>query len=88
MSDWEYSESSCPKCGLQMAWRRCDQCEDGCVEDDDGVNGRALERCDGCAGRGFAEWCRGCGWDNVFKHFLSPQYEAEWQASTGKQGKL
>jgi predicted RNA-binding Zn-ribbon protein involved in translation (DUF1610 family) len=80
MCDWEYSESSCPKCSNQMAWRCCGLCEDGYWEDDDGVNGHAFERCDNCNGKGLEEWCQECGWDNVFKCFLSPRYEAEWLA--------
>lgn len=78
--DWEYSETDCPKCHSQMAWRCCSGCEDGYVEDDDGVNGRSLEKCDNCNGTGHEEWCRACGWDNVYKEFLSPTYEAEWLA--------
>jgi predicted RNA-binding Zn-ribbon protein involved in translation (DUF1610 family) len=73
--DWEYSDNSCPKCGASMAWRRCNQCEDGYWEDDDGINGSELVRCDNCRGRGHEEWCRECGWDNVYKEFLSPEYE-------------
>ena len=80
--DWEDSDSGCPKCGSDMAWRSCDQCEDGYWEDDDGVNGSEMTRCDSCNGTGHEEWCRECGWDNVYKHFLSPKYEAEW---LGKQ---
>lgn len=86
MSDyWEYSDSDCPKCGSQMASRRCGAigCDDGVYEDDDGINGRSLERCDECKGTGWEEWCRECGWDNVFKCFLSPKYEAEWKAKQG-----
>lgn len=78
--DWEYSESGCPKCHSEMAWRRCNQCEDGYWEDDDGVNGSETVRCDNCNGTGHEEWCRGCGWDNVFKHFLNPECEAAWKA--------
>jgi len=89
MSDWEYGENSCPKCHSEMAWRHCDQCEGGYVEDDDGINGCSLERCDNCNGKGFEEWCRECGWDDVYKCFLSPEYEREYlekQAASAGSG--
>lgn len=75
MSDWEFSEESCPKCGEQMAWRRCN--EIGCGDDleDDGFPAGI---CDNCNGEGYDEWCRECGWDNVTYRFLAPQYEKEW----------
>jgi predicted RNA-binding Zn-ribbon protein involved in translation (DUF1610 family) len=78
--DWEYGDNGCPKCHNEMAWRRCGQCEDGLIEDDDGINGRSYDRCDTCNGTGHEEWCRECGWDNVYKQFLSPKCEAEWLA--------
>ena len=80
--DWEYGENNCPKCHNEMAWRTCSSlgCEGGEVEDHDGVNDWGPSRCDNCNGKGFEEWCRECGWDNTYKRFLSPQYEAEWLA--------
>ncbi len=77
MSDWEYSDESCPKCGEQLAWQRCDNCENGVWEDTD-CNGTEYDSCDNCDGRGHYEWCRECGWDNIFGCFLSPKYEKEW----------
>lgn len=77
MSDWEYGDNDCPKCHNQMAWRRCDQCEGGYWEDED-CNGVEQVRCDTCNGTGHEEWCRECGWDNVYKQFLSPKYEQEF----------
>lgn len=77
-------DESCPKCGAELASRRCESlgCEDGIYEDDDGVNGAEYYRCDDCNGMGFQEWCRECGWDNVFKQFLQPKYEQEWNRRT------
>lgn len=83
MDDWEYSDTDCPKCHSQMAWRHCMSCGgQGWVDDDDddGWDECSDTRCDDCNGRGIEEWCRECGWDNVLKHFLSPKYEAEWLA--------
>lgn len=84
MTDWEYSDSSCPKCGAQLATRSCNGCGgEGYVEDDDGVNGLSYDPCDTCDARGHQTWCRGCGWDVNYNRFLSPQYEAEWKAKRG-----
>ena len=78
MSDWEYSDESCPKCGEQLAWMACsDGCDDGVWEETD-CNGTEYNRCDNCWGRGYQEWCRGCGWDNAEQMFLAPKYEKEW----------
>ena len=62
MSDWEYSDYYCPKCGEQLHERDCD-CEDGysyhdCGEDtccclDDSPN----VKCDECGGTGIMRWC-------------------------------
>lgn len=80
MDDWEYSDNDCPKCGAQTALRHCYECGgSGRIEDEDDEWGFD-ERCDNCNGKGIEEWCRECGWDVVFKHFLSPKYEAEWLA--------
>lgn len=82
MSDWEYSDVGCPKCCNDLAWRRCHSCGgEGSYEDDDGVNDLGFEACEDCKGTGHEEWCRACGWDNVFKCFLQPKYEAEWLAT-------
>lgn len=78
MSDWEYSDESCPKCASQLAWQRCNHCDAGVWEDDDGINGIEYIPCDNCNGRGRHEWCRECGWDEVEKRFLSPHYEEEF----------
>lgn len=81
MDDWEYSDNGCPKCFSDLALRRCHSCGgEGWYEDDDGINGSPNERCEDYKGKGFEEWCRECGWDNVFKCFLQPKYEAEWLA--------
>ncbi len=87
MSDWEYSDESCPKCGQQMATRSCDVigCDDGYIDeyDDDPINfaeGESYERCSECRGTGIHEWCRECGWDNILKHFMSDEYEQAWLA--------
>ncbi len=80
MSDWEYSDSECPKCSAQLACRRCNQCEDGEIEHDDPMWPREADRCDTCNGRGYEEWCRDCGWDCVYSQFLNPECEAKWLA--------
>jgi predicted RNA-binding Zn-ribbon protein involved in translation (DUF1610 family) len=80
MCDWEYSDRDCPKCGNQLASRRCNQCEDGRVEYDDDEGRTAYDRCATCNGTGHEEWCRECGWDVTEGCFLSPKYEAEWLA--------
>lgn len=81
MDDWEYSDDDCPKCGSQLAYRRCAPCEgEGCVIGDDEEDGWEVnERCDMCDGKGYEEWCRACGWDMNFKCFLSPEYERAYQ---------
>ena len=76
MSDWDYSSDECPKCYSTLAVRDCD-CDGGVWEDTD-CNGTEYFHCDDCRGLGYHEWCRECGWDNVFNCFLSPQYEKEW----------
>jgi hypothetical protein len=80
MIDCDIEDEGCPKCGETLAYRRCEAigCEDGMYEDDDGVNGVEYYSCDDCLGLGYQEWCRECGWDNVFKCFLQPKYEQEW----------
>lgn len=77
--DWEYSDDDCPKCGAQLATRRCDAlyCEDGDIEDDSDPEWPETGKCDECNGKGHLEWCRECGWDMNYQCFLSPQYEAE-----------
>lgn len=88
MSDWEYSDSDCPKCGETLATRRCDAlyCEGGTIEDDSDPEWPETERCDECRGNGYLEWCRKCGWDVIESQFLNPQCEAEWLAKQeGKQ---
>jgi predicted RNA-binding Zn-ribbon protein involved in translation (DUF1610 family) len=79
-SDYEESDRDCPKCGAQLATRRCDEigCDGGRI--DEGFTWGVEERCDRCNGRGHLEWCRECGWDMNYSQFLSPQYEAEWLA--------
>lgn len=98
MSDWEYSSISCPKCGNTMATRDCDVigCDDGYIDeaDDDPINfmeGESYERCSECRGTGCHLWCRECGWDDIFKHFMSPEYEQDWlvnEALAGRVGDL
>jgi hypothetical protein len=87
--DWEYSEDECPKCGSQLASRRCDElgCENGEIEDDDGLGWVDIDKCDACNGKGYQEWCRTCGWDMTYGQFLSPQHEAEWLAKQREQGR-
>lgn len=82
IDDYEESDNACPKCGETLAYRRCSAlgCEDGTIDDDDDPLWPESVTCDTCCGVGYEEWCRCCGWDNVAKHFLSPQYEAEWKA--------
>ncbi|MEW6212927.1 MAG: hypothetical protein AB1631_31680, partial [Acidobacteriota bacterium] len=75
MSDYEYSDDDCPKCGAQLAGRHCNQCEDGEIDLDDPLWPDAV-RCDTCNGTGHEEWCRECGWDVTYGRFLSPQDEA------------
>jgi hypothetical protein len=74
--DWEYSDDSCPKCGEQMSYRQCTQL--GCGWDDDDDEWPTV--CDNCRGMEYEEWCRSCGWDNVFKCFLNPKCKAEYEA--------
>jgi hypothetical protein len=81
--DWEYSDDDCPKCGEQMAYRDCYECEDGVWEFTD-CNGTEYVRCDSCGGNSYYEWCRECGWDNVFNCFLSEQYEKEFYEKQSK----
>lgn len=76
--DWEYSETECPKCGETMATANCNDCDEGVWEDDDGINGVEYITCDNCYGSGYHLWCRGCGWDEIEKRFLSPTYEQEF----------
>lgn len=78
-NDIEEAEESCPKCHSDLSWRSCSQCEDGEWEDTD-CNGTEYYKCDNCDGMGFHEWCRECGWDNIFNRFLSPKYEQEFFA--------
>lgn len=76
--DWEYSDRPCPKCGNEMATRRCGSCGgDGYIEDDeeDTDVGFGEETCSNCDGDGHETWCRECGWDANFRCFLSPEYE-------------
>lgn len=89
MSDWEYSDNDCPKCGSQLATRRCGElgCEGGRIEEDDGINGSTSDRCDTCNGTGHEEWCRECGWDVTSGQFLNPQCEAKWLAKQREQGR-
>jgi len=65
-----------------MSYRRCScfGCDDGEYLDEDGINGDEWMQCDECCGLGYEEWCRECGWDNVFKCFLSPKYKAAYEA--------
>lgn len=85
MSDWEFSENECPKCKSQLATRRCDSlgCEDGTIEDDDGLGWKDTDKCDECNGTSFQEWCRECGWDVTYRQFLNPKCEAEYSAKQG-----
>lgn len=80
MSDWEFSDKDCPKCGEQLAERRCDNlgCDNGQVDEDDDY--RTSETCTECNGTGWQEWCRSCGFDVTNNQFLQPKYEAEWRA--------
>lgn len=82
MSDFSEMYNECPKCDNELAVESCHGlgCEDGYYEDDDGVNGAEQFRCDECCGTGTISWCKECGWDNVFKQFLSPKYEQEYLA--------
>ena len=85
MSDWEYSDSDCPKCSEPLANARCDECEDEQCLDEDDWEWPFPEHCDKCNGKGVLEWCRECGWDMNYRQFLSPQYEAEWLMNQGRQ---
>ena len=87
MDDWEYSDYDCPKCGELMAYRPCSAlfCDDGYCDDSEGdplnfSEGESYSTCGECRGTGYEEWCRSCGWDNVFKRFLSLKDKAEWEA--------
>jgi hypothetical protein len=58
-------------------------------DDDDGWDECSDTHCDDCNGKGFEEWCRECGWDNVYKQFLSPEYERQFlekQAASAGSG--
>lgn len=87
MNEWIDDFRSCPKCNGELTVRTCQAlgCDNGEYLDEDGINGDSWERCDECMGHGYERWCKGCGWDDVFKSFLSPRAEAEWKA---KQEKL
>lgn len=82
MSDWEYSDDECPKCGATLAYRPCNPCDRNgyWVDEDSDPDWPDSGRCDVCNGKGYEEWCRECGWDVTYGQFLSPQYEAEWLA--------
>lgn len=84
MSDWEFSDESCPKCGEQLAWINCYDCESGVWEETD-CNGTEYNPCDNCSGRGYHEWCRECGWDHAENMFLSPKYAREWMEKQEKK---
>lgn len=78
--DWEYSETECPKCQSQMAFRGCNGCGgEGWLDDDEDDEWGSSGSCDNCAGKGFEEWCRDCGWDNTYRRFMGPQYERAFQ---------
>lgn len=87
MSDWEYSDKSCPKCGSDLATARCPAiyCDDGTIEDPDDEWNES-ETCDECNGQGWLEWCRECGWDVTDGRFLSPKHEANWRATAKAKG--
>ena len=57
----------CPNCGHLTYNRDCDNCEEGIVDDHDGdpINnspGESVHSCSHCKGRGYFNWCPGCGW--------------------------
>lgn len=78
--EWNDDFRACPKCSSELTVRQCHTlgCDDGEYLDEDGINGDSWERCDDCQGTGYERWCKSCGWDDVFKCFLSPKYEAAY----------
>lgn len=76
----EREDDYCPKCNSELTHRQCDQCEDGVIDLDD-PEWTDTAKCDTCNGTGHEVWCRQCGWDVTYNHFLNPQYEADWLAS-------
>lgn len=74
MSDWQYIEETCPKCGEQLVSAECSDCggeggHDGYEEDPLWYDYGDMIPCDLCSGRGYHCWCRECGWDVIEKRF-------------------
>lgn len=86
MDDWEYSERQCPKCQSEMRTRECNDCggegfrDDLYEEDPLWYDEDDTEPCHTCAQKGHETWCGECGWDDTYRQFMSPDYEAAWLA--------
>jgi hypothetical protein len=83
--DWEYSGKNCPKCHAGMRERMCDRCDgEGFLSEDpddwEGFGPQDGDPCGECARTGWEIWCGECGWDETFKQFMSPDYQAAWEA--------
>ncbi len=71
MSDYDYSDTPCPKCKHEPTHvRTCSAlfCEDGYIDEheDDPINfarGEEYSVCQECLGYGIERWCPKCGCD-------------------------
>lgn len=84
----ELDEECCPKCGTQMYWRRCDNCDDGWItdlydEDPMWYDEDEIEICHECNGHGRHRWCLKCGFDALSvaaQHGVQPDVAVSQQS--------
>ena len=74
MSDWEYADKPCPKCGTDMHRQDCPECGgegDFDAHDEDPLYYDPGDRipCDNCHGHGVFVWCPKCQWNDMDQCF-------------------